>query len=272
MEHKYNRYGSSRIRLTRRHLLGLGVGAAAALTAPHIWIPKAQAASGARGAIKHLVYVRLSGGFRFPTAFNGDVADEFNPFGVAAGVADGVQWGVSDLLSRAGYLSEVANQADGSTLSDLGMRAVSALADQISVMPTVDHEPLAGRADGNHTTGLERYLTGYVNGEAGIFTRIMRGLATRYDQALKDGVLLLPAFVAARRIAACRGLGLRTRTCENRQGRKSGREKMSGHQYFPGLSISPSCPRSLTEHPPRSNPPRWTHVQPMIVSCVPIRR
>jgi len=206
MDNKYNKKSSSRIRLTRRGLLGLGVGAVAGLAAPHIWIPQARASSGARGAIKHLVYVRLSGGFRFPTAFNGDVADEFNPFGVAQGVPDGVQWGVSDLLTRAGYLTEVANQADGTTLAGMGMQSVSALADQITVMPTVDHEPLAGRADGNHTTGLERYLTGYVNGEAGIFTRIMRGLSTRYDQALKDGVLLLPPFVMGS-AAMARGFG-----------------------------------------------------------------
>ncbi len=188
---------SSRRRRTwgRRSFLGLGLGAAAGLAAPHIWIPKASASSGARGAIKHLIFIRLSGGFRFPTAFNADVAAQFNPFGLASGVPDGVQWGVSQLLAAAPYLSEDASQGDDSTLADLGMRSVVEMAGQISVMPTVDHEPLAGRADGNHTTGLERYLTGYVNGEAGVFTRISRGLSARYDAALKEGVLLLPPFV-----------------------------------------------------------------------------
>jgi len=185
----------SQLRFTRRSLLGLGLGAAAAASAPHIWIPRAAAASGAHGSIKHLIFIRLSGGFRFPTAFNGDVAEEFNPFGVAQGVPDGVQWGVSSLLSAASYLTADAGMGDGTTLSSLGMRSVAQMADQITVMPTIDHEPLAGRADGNHTTGLERYLTGYVNGEAGIFTRIQRGLSARYEQALKDGVLLLPPFV-----------------------------------------------------------------------------
>ncbi len=186
---------TSKVRLGRRGFLGLSAGVAAGAVAPHIWVKKAVASSGARGSIKHLVYIRLSGGFRFPTAFNADVAAEFNPFGVASGVPDGVQWGVSQLLSEAGYLTTDADQGDGSTLADLGMKSVVQMADQISVMPTVDHEPLAGRADGNHTTGLERYLTGYVNGEAGIFTRIARGLGEKYDQALKDGVLLLPPFV-----------------------------------------------------------------------------
>lgn len=185
----------TRPRLGRRGFLGVGAGAALGLVAPHIWIPRATASSGARGSIKHLIYVRLASGFRFPTAFNADVASEFNPFGIASGVPDGVQWGVSSLLSAAGYLGTTMGGQNASTLADLGMKSVTQLADQITVMPTVDHEPLAGRADGNHSTGLERYLTGYVNGEAGLFTRIQRGLSARYDQALKDGVLLLPPFV-----------------------------------------------------------------------------
>lgn len=204
--HQKNYEQPPHVLLGRRGFLGMGMGVAAALVAPHVWVPRASASSGATGSIKHLIYVRLSGGFRFPTAFNGDVADEFNPFGLATGVPDGVQWGVSQLLSRAGYLTQVLNQQAGSTLADAGMKAVSSLADQMTVMPTVDHEPLAGRADGNHTTGLERYLTGYVNGEAGIFTRIMRGLSSRYDQALKDGVLLLPPFVMGS-AAMARGFG-----------------------------------------------------------------
>lgn len=192
-------------RFGRRGFIGLGVGAAAGLLAPQIWIPRARAASGARGSIKHLIYVRLAGGFRFPTAFNADVAAEFNPFGTASGIPDGVQWGVSDLLSAAAYLGTTVG-GQTSTLADLGMKSVVQLSDQITVMPTLDHEPLAGRADGNHTTGLERYLTGYVNGAAGLFTRIQRGLSARYNQALKDGVLLLPPFVMGS-AGMARGLG-----------------------------------------------------------------
>lgn len=196
--------GTRSFRLGRRSFWGVGLAAAAAVVAPHIWIPRARASSGAKGAIKHLIYIRLSGGFRFPCAFNGDVAAEFNPFGVATGVPSGVQWGVSSLLNRDGYLSSA--MADGETLGASGMLSVAALADRISVMPTVDHEPLAGRADGNHGTGLERYLTGYVNGDAGIFTRIQRGLAARYASALAEGRLLLPPFVMGS-AGMARGLG-----------------------------------------------------------------
>ncbi len=186
------------VSLGRRRLLGLSVAAAAGLSFPHIWVPRAaQAATRARGSIKHLIYIRLSGGFRFPCAFNGAVADQFNPFGVASGVPSGVDWGVSSLLTGASWLTGAGTA---------GMSPVHELADQISVMPCVDHEPLSGGADGNHTTGLERYFTGFVNGEAGIFTRIQRGLAARYEEATQNGELILPAFVMGG-AGMARGLG-----------------------------------------------------------------
>jgi len=185
---------------SRRRFLGLAAAGAAGLGLPHIWLKRrAIAQTAAPGSIKHLIYIRLSGGFRFPCAFNGDVADQFNPFGLATGVPDGVAWGPSRLLERAPYLAEEA-------LLDSGMLAVNALADRITVMPTVDHEPLAGGADANHDTGLERFLTGYVNGEAGFFTRILGGLSGRYQQALLDGELILPPFVMGT-AGMARGLG-----------------------------------------------------------------
>jgi hypothetical protein len=110
-----------------------------------------------------------------------------------------VAWGVSKLLERATFL-------DDDALADSGMKSVNALANKITVMPTVDHEPLAGGADGNHQTGLERYLTGFVNGEAGFFTRIQLGLKKRYDDALLEGKLILPPFVMGASGMA-RGLG-----------------------------------------------------------------
>lgn len=187
--------------LGRRKFLALGALGATAAAFPHIWVPRTAAAqTAASGAIKHLIYIRLSGGFRFPTAFNGAVGGQFNPFGVASGVADGTDWGVSKLLERATFL-------DDELLADSGMKAVPKLANRITVMPTVDHEPLAGGADGNHETGLERYLTGFVNGEAGFFTRIQLGLKQRYADALTEGKLILPPFVMGSSSMG-RGLGV----------------------------------------------------------------
>src|SRR3712207_9162224 len=80
--------------LGRRGLLkGLGAAATAAAF-PTLWLPnKAYAQTSARGSVQHLIYIRLSGGFRFTTAFNGDVAEVFNPFGRASTRAPGTEWG-----------------------------------------------------------------------------------------------------------------------------------------------------------------------------------
>lgn len=173
-------------RLGRRSFLKLSGAAIAATQFPHVWIPNqaaAQACIGAAGTYKHLLFIRLNGGFRFPVAFNANVSGAYNPFGSASGVPSGVDWGVGQLLTRAGFLNDALREA--------GMQPVHQSADRITVMPTVDHEPTAPSADGNHTTGLERYLTGYVNGEAGFYTRIYKGLATCYEQ----DPLKLPPFV-----------------------------------------------------------------------------
>jgi len=174
---------------SRRSFLKLtGAAAAGAVLAPHIWIKNAKAKQTiAHGGIKHLLYIRLSGGFRFTTAFNADVADKFNPFGLAEGVAEGTEWGVSRLMERAGWLTP--------ELEALGMKTVPQMANQMTVLPCVDHEPLAGSADGNHQTALERYYTGYVNGPVGFFTMINYGLRERVLAATAEGRIQLPAFV-----------------------------------------------------------------------------
>lgn len=176
----------------RRFLKTLGLGglaAGAAIGAPHLWIPKAHANTVGFGTAKHLIVIRLSGGFRFPTAFNGAVGDEFNPWGEASGVASGTEWGVGDLLARSDWLND--------ELQGLGMQSVPALSNEIAVAPCVDHEPLAGSADGNHLTGLERFLTGFVNGPTGIFTMINYGLREQVQLAAEEGVTLLPAIIMA---------------------------------------------------------------------------
>ena len=180
---------------TRRGFLkALGYGgltAGAAIGAPHIWIPQARAETVGFGSAKHLICIRLSGGFRFPTAFNSDVGDEFSPWGTASNVASGTEWGVGKLLETA--------SGDGSwftpELQSLGVKRFTDVTNEVAVIPCVDHEPFAGSADGNHQTGLERYLTGYVNGSIGLFTMINYGLRERYMMAQAEGVTLLPAII-----------------------------------------------------------------------------
>jgi len=175
----------------RRQLLkGLGVGAAA-LAFPHLWLPRtALAQTSGRGSVRHLIYIRLAGGFRFTTAYNGDVAEEFNPFGAADKRAPGTEWGVSKLLERASWLEGEANKAR----RDLGMKSVASFSNEMCVLPCVDHEPFSARADGGHGTGLERFLTGYVGGATGFMSLVNYGVRARVAEAAAKGITLLPAF------------------------------------------------------------------------------
>lgn len=174
----------------RSFLKGMGV-AAATIAMPHVWVPnKALAQTEARGAAKHLIYIRLSGGFRFSAAFNGDTASEFNPFGKAENVASATEWGVGKLFELAGWL----NGDQGAERAALGMRPVTEMSDQMAVLPCVDHEPLSARADGNHNTGLQRFNTGYVGGGTSFLTMINYGLRERFALAREQGTVALPAF------------------------------------------------------------------------------
>ncbi|MBX5483260.1 MAG: DUF1501 domain-containing protein [Myxococcaceae bacterium] len=174
----------------RAVLRGIGVGAAA-LAFPHIWIPnKAYAQTAGRGAILHLLYIRLSGGFRFSAVFNSDVDAQFSPFGLSGQKAMGTEWGPSTLLERAPFL-EGGDQVVA-TRKAMGMARVTEFTNEICVLPCVDHEPFSNRADGNHGTGLERFLTGYVGGSTSFLTYINYGLQDR--GRLDWTSVALPAF------------------------------------------------------------------------------
>jgi hypothetical protein len=179
-------------KLSRRKLLQSTLVAGAG-AGPMIWLPKRAYAQTceARGGVQHIVYIRLGGGFRFTTAFNGDVSGEFNPFGQARNVAAGTEWGVGRILEGAEWLEG----DDAQARIDLGMRPVPAFANEMAVLATVDHEPDAGNADGNHGTGLDRFNTGTLAGDNSIFTMLHYGLRTRIEAAAADGRIELPPFV-----------------------------------------------------------------------------
>lgn len=192
--------------MSRRSFLKTVAGAAALTAAAPFFIgrgKRAFARTEAFGEAKHLIYIRLRGGFRFSAAFNGAVAEEFNPWGLASGVVQGAQWGVSDLLASSPFL----DGADGAARRGRGMRSIPELADRITVVPCVDHEPTSAGADGNHGSGLERFWTGSVGGPAGFFTLINYGLRNRYSSASERGEVPLPAFCLGD-AGMARGLGV----------------------------------------------------------------
>lgn len=177
----------ARSKFSRRRLLqGAGL-TAAGLAFPHLWIPREVKATEAFGTAKHLIYIRLSGGFRFPVAFNGAVGEQFNPFGLASGVASGTEWGVGRMLDQ--------NEWRTDELAQLGMKRVPEFANEMTVLPCVDHEPLSGSADGNHATGLERFLTGEVGGATGLFTMLGYGLRERTEADTAAGIVNLPPVI-----------------------------------------------------------------------------
>lgn len=172
---------------TRRTFMRLLGAAGMAAGAAHLWVPsRARAQTAAFGQVRHLLYLHLRGGFRFTTAFNGDVAAEFNPFGLASNIPSGTEWGPSRLLGSTSWLTP-ERQA-------LGMQSAVALSNRIAVATCVDHEPLAGGADGNHQSGLERFLTGYPGGSTSFLTMVNYGLRAKVEAALAQGNILLPAF------------------------------------------------------------------------------
>lgn len=178
---------TSRNVLSRRRLLQAAGVTTAAVAFPHLWIPREVKATEAFGTAKHLLYIRLSGGFRFPVAFNADAGEQFNPFGLANNVAGGTEWGVGRMLEQ--------NEWRSDELAALGMKRVPEFTNEISVVSCIDHEPLAGSADGNHATGLERFLTGEVGGPTGLFTMLNYGLRERYEADTAQGIVKLPAVI-----------------------------------------------------------------------------
>jgi hypothetical protein len=194
------------MKVSRRSFLKTAAGAAALTTAAPFFIGKGQRAfarTEAFGQAKHLIYIRLRAGFRFTTAFNGAMAQQFNPWGRATGIAQGAQWGVSALLADSPFLEGQA----GATLRGLGMKSVPEIANRITVVPCVDHEPTSAGADGNHGSGLERFWTGSVGGPAGFFTLINYGLRDRFARTTETGEVAIPAFCLGD-AGMARGLGI----------------------------------------------------------------
>src|SRR6266568_2134069 len=135
--------------VTRRTFLGLGAAGVATL-----WLPRRPRAAPAAATVKRLLLLHAGGGMRSTALFNADVAPQWNPFGKVAStdvdatgaplLAPGVSWSVGKPLVGDAKPLTLA-QWGGATLP-----LVSQIADRITVLGSVDHDPTASAGDDNH--------------------------------------------------------------------------------------------------------------------------
>jgi hypothetical protein len=118
---------------------------------------------------------------RSTALFNADVAPQWNPFGRVSStdldangaplLARGVAWGVGRAL---------VGDATPIALSHWGPGAVlpvfSQVADQVTVLGAVDHDPTAAAGDDNHYSATVRMCTGQDGGSNGLLTVIAKEL------------------------------------------------------------------------------------------------
>src|SRR5688572_9411384 len=166
------------MKLSRRTLLK---GAAAgALAGPWFWVKKsfAQSTPGF-GVAKHVLVLYAGGGLRSVPLFNADVAHQHNPFGKAPQLS-GVEWSPGSLLGTDRI--DLFSFGDSSQLLP-----VHEIAQDITVLAGVDHDPFSDRAVIDHGEG-DMKVTG-VSDEAGLLSIIHRE-----HPGYRDGSLVLPPF------------------------------------------------------------------------------
>jgi hypothetical protein len=137
-------------------------------------------ATPASSATRRLVILHAGGGMRSTALFNADVTPQWNPFGRvthadldATGaplVPSGVAWGVGAPLAGNRHPLTLASWGG------LTLPLVTQLADQITVLGAVDHDPSADSGDANHYSATTRMCTGAPDSQIGLLTRISRAL------------------------------------------------------------------------------------------------
>lgn len=190
-------------RLSRRGFLGIAGAGLAGASAANFWIPRRAFASGSPGTIKRLLILHAGGGARTTCLFNGNVSPQWNPFGVvsaedvdtngASVLAPGVQWGVGKALLGLG-LGGSTSTLEPRTLSSWDgdtLPYVSQVADKITVLGSVDHDPMQPLGDFDHASATRRMCTGAAAGRVGLLTVLSKEL----DASQVDGQYSLPPVV-----------------------------------------------------------------------------
>jgi hypothetical protein len=123
--------------------------------------------------------------------FNGNVSPQNNPFGVvsesdvdatgAPVLAGGVQWGVGRALLGlgVGQSASTLKPRTLSTWSGAALPYVSKIADKVSVLGAVDHDPTQPQGDTDHYSATRRMCTGAPGGRVGLLTILSKELASR---------------------------------------------------------------------------------------------
>jgi uncharacterized protein (DUF1501 family) len=149
--------------LNRREFLGYsGLGLAG--LAAHTLLPRRARADGAVPRARRLLILHAGGGMRSSALWNASATPQWNPFGVMPPIAD-VAWQLGNVLVGGGFPIALSLWGANETL-----QPVSAIADRITVLGAVDHDPAATAADVNHFSATLRMCTGVPDGQNGLFT------------------------------------------------------------------------------------------------------
>lgn len=164
-KNKTNRKG---LNANRRNFLKWGLGGtAAAIAAPHIWVPRyARAAFNWGDKDNHLIVLNLDGGARSVPMFNAGVSSRYNPYGEHASAAE---WAVGGVFANMQIQDPVtAGMTTGA------LPSISEIAPDIAVAATMDHTPGANSGEGSHTVVRNYISSGYDSGGPGVFSHIMK--------------------------------------------------------------------------------------------------
>lgn len=170
----------------RSFLRTAAAGAAAASSAPWVFVPRKAFAGPATGAADSVIVLYAAGGLRSQPLFHADVSQQHNPFGAAPSVASGTQWGVGAVLGTAPY--PVFGIPDVTEIPP-----VPAIANDISVFAGVDHAPASPIAVGvDHFIGDISLTTGHY--EDGAPRNGLLSMIHRDHPGYAGGGMVLPPF------------------------------------------------------------------------------
>lgn len=140
---------------SRRSLIKLGgLGLAAAVAAPHLWIPRIGHAKLPASKKNHVLIYFLDGGARTVPMFNAGVSAQWNPLGAQPG-AEGTEWSVGSVF-----------------VNDMMNPSLLTMSNELCVLGTCDHTPGEPVGVGDHLIARNFVGSGFAGGGAGLLSVI----------------------------------------------------------------------------------------------------